>query len=329
MGDFLMPSLGADMESATLIEWKVKPGDRVKKGDIVAVVETVKGAIDVEIFEEGTVMELVAQPGAEVPVGGLLARITGGAPAGAPAPQAEPAERPRVSPRQRRLAAEQAPPRTMREAIGAAMARSKREIPHYYLEAHVSLEAALSWLAAENEQRPVTGRVLPAALLLKAAALAVREVPELNGTYVNGAFTPSKAVHLGVAISLKSGGLIAPALHDADQLPLAELMKQLADLVDRARRGALKSSELADGTVTVTNLGDLGVESVFGVIYPPQVAIIGFGKVLERPWAEGGRVEVRRTVAASLSADHRVSDGHRGGLFLTALDRLLQEPQKL
>ena len=217
----------------------------------------------------------------------------------------------------------------MREAIAAAMARSKREIPHYYLQTHVELDRALRWLEAENQKRPVTERVLPAALLLKATALALTEVPELNGTYQDGTFTPSKSVHLGVAVSLKGGGLIAPAILDAEALPLPQLMAKLADLVARARGGGLKSSELGGGTVTVTNLGDLGVESVLGVIYPPQVAIVGLGKVFERPWVNEGRVEVRRVVSISLSADHRVSDGHRGGLFLTALERLLQAPEKL
>jgi pyruvate dehydrogenase E2 component (dihydrolipoamide acetyltransferase) len=79
----------------------------------------------------------------------------------------------------------------------------------------------------------------------------------------------------------------------------------------------------------VTNLGDQGVESVFGVIYPPQVALVGFGKIVERPWAAGGMLGVRPTIIASLAADHRVSDGHRGGRFLIAIDRFLQEPEKL
>jgi len=328
MGDFLMPTLGADMESGTLVEWKVKVGDRVKKGDLIAVVETVKGAIDIEVFEEGTVRELVVQPGSEVPVGAVLARIDGAAQAVAPQP---PAERPRLSPRQRKLAEQAAasPQQAMRQAIAAAMARSKREIPHYYLQTHIEVGHALAWLGAENERRPVAERILPAALLLKAAALGVREIPELNGTCVDGRFTPAKSVHLGVAVSIKGGGVIAPAIHDADTLSIAALMAKLMDLVGRARGGGLRSSELSDGTVTVTNLGDLGVDSVLGVIYPPQVALIGFGRIFEQVSMKDGRAEAHPVVCASLAADHRVSDGHRGGLFLTALDRLLQSPEKL
>jgi pyruvate dehydrogenase E2 component (dihydrolipoamide acetyltransferase) len=217
----------------------------------------------------------------------------------------------------------------MRAAIAAAMAKSKREIPHYYLGTTIDVTRAQDWLVQQNAERPVKERILFAAVLLKAVAAALPEVPELNGFWVDGAFKPSTAVHLGVGIALRGGGLIAPAIHDANSKSVAELMAALGDLIQRARSGALRSSELTDATVTVTNLGEQGVESVYGVIYPPQVALIGLGKVVERPWAEDGGVFVRRVLHATLSADHRASVGHRGGLFLGALDRLLQQPEKL
>ncbi|HYQ81654.1 MAG TPA: dihydrolipoamide acetyltransferase family protein, partial [Anaeromyxobacteraceae bacterium] len=217
----------------------------------------------------------------------------------------------------------------MRQAIAAAMARSKREIPHYYLGLDVDLSRALAWLARENERRPVTERLLPVALLLKAVARAVREVPEMNGFFVDGAFRRSEPVHLGVAISLRQGGLIAPALHDVDRQDLSGIMRGLNDLVARTRRGGLRSSELSDGTLTVTSLGDMGVGAVYGVIYPPQVALVGFGRVQERPWAAGGMLGVRPVVTVTLAADHRVSDGIRGAQFLAAIDRLLQAPEAL
>ena len=155
-------------------------------------------------------------------------------------------------------------------------------------------------------------RLLPAVLLLKATALALREVPQLNGTYVDGAFRPGDGIHVGWAISLRGGGLVAPAIRDADKLPLAELMAAMRDLVQRARTGGLRSSELASPTVTVTSLGERGAESVTGIIYPPQVAIIGFGTVLTRPWVVDGRVEARPLASVTLAADHRVTDGHIG-----------------
>jgi pyruvate dehydrogenase E2 component (dihydrolipoamide acetyltransferase) len=217
---------------------------------------------------------------------------------------------------------------TLRAAIGELMSRSKREIPHYYVGTTVDLSAALGWLGERNAQLPVTQRVLPAALLLKATARAAHEVPAMNGCW-DGELRPSTSVHLGVAVSLRGGGLVAPALHDADTLRLDELMARLRDLVERARSGRLRASEMADPTITVTNLGDLGADEVYGVIYPPQVALVGFGRIVERPWAVDGMLGVRPTVRTTLAADHRASDGHDGARFLSLIDRLLQTPEEL
>jgi pyruvate dehydrogenase E2 component (dihydrolipoamide acetyltransferase) len=217
----------------------------------------------------------------------------------------------------------------MRRAIGDLMARSKREIPHYYLSTTIDLAAAGSWLAEQNGQRDVANRLVTAALLLKATALAVHTVPEVNGWWVDGGLTNDEHVHLGVAVALRSGGLVTPAILDADTLDLDALMARLRDLVSRARSGRLKQTEMTAGTLTVTNLGDQGVESVLGVIYPPQVALVGFGRVTERPYARDGLLGVHPTVVATLAGDHRATDGHRGGQYLAAIDRLLQEPEKL
>lgn len=217
----------------------------------------------------------------------------------------------------------------MRKSIAAAMTRSKREIPHYYLSETVPMRRALDWLSGANRERPVTARLLPAVLLLKAVALTVRDFPELNGLFVDGAFRPAKSEHIGVAISLRQGGLVAPALRDVGSKPLDELMRELADLVKRCRAGSLRSSEMSDPTITVTNLGDEGVESVFGVIYPPQVALVGFGRVADRPWVDVGAVMTMPVLCATLAADHRVSDGHRGAMFLARLRDRLQAPEAL
>jgi pyruvate dehydrogenase E2 component (dihydrolipoamide acetyltransferase) len=400
-----MPALGADMESGVLVEWLVDRGQQVKRGQVVAVVETQKGAVEVEIWDEGVIDELKVAPGTKVPVGELLATLrpsgaqalAATAPGIAPTPAAEekpvpraapgPAPTPsaagraKISPAARRLAeqlgvdlslvaasaedrvvheddvqraaqrqtapkpqpavtrepAREPAPATpppdklaaMRQAIAAAMAKSKREIPHYYLGTQINVERALAGLAQENAGRSVKERVLFAAVLLKAVASALQEIPELNGFWVDGGFKPSQAVHLGVGIALKGGGLIAPAIRDADRKSVPEMMAALGDLIQRVRSGSVRSSELTDATVTVTNLGETGVETVYGVIYPPQVALIGFGKIVERPWADNGGLYVRRVLHATLSADHRASVGHRGALFLAALDRLLQEPEKL
>jgi pyruvate dehydrogenase E2 component (dihydrolipoamide acetyltransferase) len=217
----------------------------------------------------------------------------------------------------------------MRAAIARAMARSKREIPHYYLSTDIDFSAARAFLDSYNEERTVADRVLPAALLLKACALGLHEAPELNGRWEDDRLQMSSSVHLGVAIALRGGGLVAPAIHDADSLSLDDLMSELRDLVGRARAGSSRASEIADPTITVTNLGDQGVPAVYGVIYPPQVALVGFGAITERAWAADGMVGPRPVVTATLSADHRASDGIRGARLLVAIDRLLQEPEAL
>jgi pyruvate dehydrogenase E2 component (dihydrolipoamide acetyltransferase) len=106
-------------------------------------------------------------------------------------------------------------------------------------------------------------------------------------------------------------------------------MSELRDLVQRARTGTLRSSDLTDGTVSVTNLGERGADRVFGIIYPPQTALVGFGAVATRPWVVANSVVARPVVEASLSGDHRASDGHRGSAFLGAIGRLLEHPEAL
>jgi pyruvate dehydrogenase E2 component (dihydrolipoamide acetyltransferase) len=217
----------------------------------------------------------------------------------------------------------------MRRAIAAAVSRSKREIPHYYLSSEIDLARAMAWLEWENRQRSVEERLLPVALLVKAVATALRRSPALNGFWEEGRFRPGQGIHVGCAISLRDGGLIAPAVHDTDRKSVTELMAALRDLVQRARSGGLRGSEVTDATITVTNLGDQGATAVFGIVYPPQVAIVGFGRIGERPWAEQGMLTVRPAVTVTLAADHRATDGHYGALFLDEVGRLLQTPEAL
>lgn len=397
MAEFRMPSLGADMEAGTLVEWLIKPGDQVKRGDIVAVVETQKGAIEIENFEPGTVEKMLVEVGTKVPVGTPLAIIRAEGepamaiaapaqspkPAGAPprplepkapaptptpapAAEAEAEERVRISPAARRLAGQHgidvstlsgsgadgaillsdverivAEPKmegargrgfdlaAMRDAIAAAMARSKREIPHYYLAQPIEMTACQDWLAGMNAERPPDRRLLLGALLVKAVARAARKFPAFNGFYRDGAFEPAPSVHVGMAIAIRGGGLIAPAIHDADELSLDALMTEMRELVGRVRSGRIRSSEMADPTITVSSLGERGVEQLYGIMYPPQVAIVGFGKIAPSPWITDGKVVARPVINATLAADHRVTDGHAGALFLSEIETLLQEPETL
>lgn len=431
MGLFVMPSLGADMEEAKLVEWLVKPGDTVARGDVVAVVETQKGAIEIETFEAGEVTALVAKVGETLPVGAPLARIgakgeaaaTPPRPAPPEGPPASPVEVPAEPPSERPAeptpelpmpepievpeapmpempdmppdeaiaatlprsppppmaaspaararasalglalsavrgsgpggavlladverhhasapAPESAPQRApgpslnmveMRKAIAAAMVRSKREIPHYYLSHEIDLQPATDWLAAENADRTPDERVLMGALFVKATARAVAKAPELNGLFTDGKFTPSGPVHAGLVVALRGGGLIAPAIRDAETLTLDALMAAMRDIVGRARSGRLRNSELTTGTITVSSMGEGGAQALLGVIYPPQVALVGFGAPTLRPWVVGETIVPRSVVTVTLAADHRVSDGRRGARLLTEIEHLLKEPAEL
>jgi len=390
--EFRLPSLGADMDQGTLLEWRVRPGDAVKKGDVLAVVDTTKSALDIECWHAGKVHDLLTRPGQTVLVGTLMARLlepgedaakippppaepaapatrpplaaipAAGAPAsGIPAPPGPPHAHRAVSPVARRRATElgialdtvtgsgphgtvtlkdveqassrQALPRDrsadMRRTIAAAMSRSKREVPHYYLTEQVPLGAAVAWLRHANEGRPVTERVLMAALYVRAVACAVVRHPTMNGFFLEGAFQPSPSVHIGMAISLRGGGLIAPAIHAVEQKSLTDTMRALSDLVARTRAGRLRREELTDPTITLTNLGDDSVDAAYGIIYAPQVALVGFGKVTERPWVVSGQVVPMASVTVTLAADHRVSDGHSGARFVAAIADRLQHPEEL
>jgi pyruvate dehydrogenase E2 component (dihydrolipoamide acetyltransferase) len=380
--EFQMPSLGADMEAGTLTEWLVKPGDLVKRGDIIAVVETQKGLIDIEVFDEGTISELLIKENEKVPVGTVMALISSDKEVvkkeekipekiveekeiGEKITVSEMPHGIKASPLAKRIATEKGVDLTnvkgtgeggaitkedvekaivekvapkeekkiiatesIRMAVAAAMSKSNREIPHYYLETKVDMSKALVWLTEANKQRTVKQRLLPVVLLLKAVSKALLEVPDLNGYWENG-FLQKKDINIGFVVSLRTGGVMIPAIHDADKKSLDEMMASLNDIIPRARAMKLRSSELSESTITVTNLGEGNVETVFGVIYPPQVAIVGFGSIAEQPWADSGMLDVRPVLTVSLSADHRATDGATGSRFLMAIRNYLGKPDLL
>lgn len=412
MSEFTMPSLGADMESAVLMEWRVKEGEHVTKGQVIAEVETSKGVIEIEVFEEGIVEELLVEPDTECAPGTPLAFIRSEGEKTVQEPPVEPlaetapqeplpsassepprevpetkqeevqqTQRIKASPAARKKAAEMGinlaelsdtsggavhlntvqsaqqkpqesapeesphareaetqdaqPPREntfadgMRQAIAKAMSRSNAEIPHYYLSMAINMTPALTWLEELNSELSIQERILPAALLIRAAVKALQEVPQLNGFWQDNTHQLKKEINPGIAISLRKGGLITPALIDAQEMDLKKTMQALGELISRTRSGKLRGSEMTQQSITITNLGDLGVERVYGVIYPPQVAIIGFGRISDAPWAQDDTLSVRKVMHATISGDHRATDGHTGALFLDKLNQLLQNPKEL
>ena len=412
MSIFKMPSLGADMETGTLMEWKVKEGESVKKGQVIAEVESSKGVIEVEVFEEGVIDKLLVEPGTVCDVGTAIAVIRGenetddmlkkelASVTGETStqedvseklseeeekravkeePQKETAVRKEEAPKQKSekkssehevkispaarkkaealgvdidvLAAgtegkigvleveeaaaasskgkKQGDSNVMRQAIAAAMSRSNAEIPHYYLSTSINMTPALEWLAEQNSRRSIKDRILPAALTIRAVVKALQAVPELNGFWKDDALQMSEEVNPGVAIAKRTGGLVTPALLSAQEMDLDQTMKAFHDLITRTRSGKLRSSEITQQTIVITNLGDLGVERVYGVIYPPQVALVGLGRIVDAPWVEGDALAVRKVMQATLAGDHRATDGRTGALFLDKLNQILQKPEEL
>ncbi len=383
--EFHLPSLGADMESATLSEWLKKPGERVRHGEPLVTVETTKGLIDVESYDDAQVLEHLVQPGTKVPVGAPLARLevsgtsqpppslVPSQPPGAPAATAVPvvtaaaapspqAVRARISPAARRRAHELGVPletltqsatgevvhvadvekflppaasapsdprAAMRTSIGVAMARAKREIPHYYLGHAVDFGPARDWLFRHNATLAVQDRLIEAVLITKAVALAAARVEGFNGRFRDGRFESSSTVHVGAAIAVRGGGLVAPALLDANQKDLPTLMRDFSALVTRVRVGHMRSGEFTAATITVTSLGADGVDILFPIINPPQVAIVGAGAIREQAWVQDGKCVVRPVLTLSLGADHRVTDGRLGARFLRAIAELLAHPELL
>ena len=409
--EYAMPSLGADMDEGRVIEWRVAPGDTVHRGDLIAVVETEKSDIDIEIWHDGIVEEFLVDVGQLVDVGTPIARLrTVGAgadtaavtarpdgpatppptPAPAPAPASvrrpapapvPPAAGDRVpaSPLARRRAAEHgidlrgvsgsgpggavieadvvaasatqaadaaagptpapAPPAadrpsrrspdTMRSLIAERMTTANREIPHYYLSRDLDVGALERWLTERNERRPIAERILPAACFIRAVALAAARHRELNGFWIDGRFEPAESVNVAMAISLRRGGLVTPHIERADERSLDEVMAALGELVTAARTGNLRASWMTGATITITHLGDSGADLVHGVISPPQVALVGFGRSRERPWVIDGDVVVRPVVTTTLAADHRATDGAIGSRFVATLAQHIDHPEDL
>jgi pyruvate dehydrogenase E2 component (dihydrolipoamide acetyltransferase) len=396
MIEFLMPSLGADMEDGVLVEWRKKEGDTISRGDIIAEVETQKGIIEIEIFEEGIIEKLLVKEWDKVPVGSVLAIIR---PFGEKAEEKTVTDEPKkeeteetlelhpiqekttpkeakttksekikISPLARKIAEDNSidiskiigtgpdgaitkqdievvleqhktkktdteatatdPTESLRTAIAAAMSKSNKEIPHYYLEKKIDLNNALVWLEKTNMERSTKNRILPVALLIKATAKALKQVPELNASWEES-LKLKEQIHIGFVVSLRKGGIIVPAIHNADLKSIDELMKTLNDLIPRAKNLKLRSSELSESTITITSLGEGAADKVLGIIYPPQVAIIGFGAISNQPVVKDGKIEICPIIVATLAGDHRATDGLTGSKFLNYLNQHLQNPEKL
>jgi len=214
----------------------------------------------------------------------------------------------------------------MRNAIARRMVKSKQEAPHFYVATEVDVDAAVAEtgrLAAESGQR-----VTLTSLLVSASAAALREHPELNAVWTEEGLVRMNAINVGVAVAL-GDGLIAPALLGCDTLTTLEVSAALRDLVERARAGKLRGSEMTGATFTLSNLGMFEVNAFAAIVTPPQVAILATGKASRVPRYDGDELVPRTVLTATLSADHRAVDGAEVGRFMNTFKRTLENPTLL
>ncbi len=400
--DLNMPSFGADMTQGTLVQWLVKQGDSINRGTVIAVIDTHKGAIDLDLFEDAVIEKLLVSEGQKVKVGTAIAQLrslSGVQPQSAVTQQsstassldtapvnkkaakrvtascgdfipATPAARAFAAQHQLALtsltaennneiitlaAVEKAltqlsssassqppavenkiPPKqsgfdkqAMRTAISDTVSRSKREIPHYYLNHRLDITTLEQYLQTHNAAQPVELRLLLAAPLLCAVARTLLKNKQLNGVYREQQFFPSDTVNLANAVNLRGGGLVMPVIRDAQNLTALLMMQILKEQVARARTGSLLVSELTQSSCTVTSIGERGAEQMSAVIYPPQVAVLALGSPHKQALVVDGSIQIRSVIVAGLAADHRVSDGHIGARFLYQLNQQLQKPEEL
>lgn len=418
-----MPQMGADMTEGTIVKWFKQVGDAVERGELLAEIETDKANVEIEAYESGTLIKLIAHEGEVVPVGEVIAllgaageavpdverkppaqpakrdiepevKAAGQAPAKAPSASTvvEPAPEPvgngrvRISPVARKIAVEagfdyssvrgtgpdgrilrkdveaaiaargasggrQAPapapvpapaarpatpaaagtPTTlskMRQAIARRMSQSKAAAPHYYLTLDIDMTAALEFRSQINANATEEQRVSINDLIVKACAIALERHPKFNAEFHETGLEMHERINVCIGVAMDDG-LIAPAILDCQAKSLGRIAVEAKDLIARAKSGHLKADEYSDGTFTITNLGAYGVETLIGIINPPQAAILGVGSVMPQPLVKDDQVVVRQVMKVALSADHRVSDGAEGARFIKEIQALLEAPAAL
>jgi pyruvate dehydrogenase E2 component (dihydrolipoamide acetyltransferase) len=213
----------------------------------------------------------------------------------------------------------------MRAAIARRMVQSKQQAPHFYVTAELDMEALSEAADRLNAGREPAERVSVTAFLVKAVALTLHEHPAFNAVWNGETLELVDAINVGVAIALDEG-LIAPALLGCDRLGVDEIAVNLRDLVTRARAGKLRAPELTEATFTLSNLGMFAVSQFTAIVTPPQVAILATGRTEPRAVVRDSGVVARRTMNATLSADHRAVDGAGAARFLETLKSLVEQP---
>jgi pyruvate dehydrogenase E2 component (dihydrolipoamide acetyltransferase) len=216
----------------------------------------------------------------------------------------------------------------MRKTIARRMTESKQQVPHFYLRSRCSMDAVIETRSQLNRDLASEGRDTKISIndfIIRAAALALRDVPEANVSFAGDEMHLFDRIDISVAVAT-DGGLVTPVVHDADRKGLATLAAEVKALAGSAREGKLRPEQYQGGTFTISNLGMYGIETVYPILNPPQACILGVGAAEEEPVVRNGKIEIGRIAAFTLAADHRAVDGSVGARLLASLRERLEDP---
>ena len=329
--EFRLPDLGEGLTSAELVSWHVDVGEHVSIDQVIADVETAKAQVELPSPYTGVVAELLAEPGATVPVGAPIIRIESTDPVGASAsappvlvgygPQTAHASR-----RRRKASPESAQHKQMARAMTAS-ARAPQATVFVTIDVTASMEL-LGTLrnCADFENCSVT----PLTLAAKSLVTAIASHPGVNATWDETAerSVVHPHVNLGIAVASDSG-LVVPNIKDAGSLTLREIALRITELTSTARAGRTDVAHLTGGTITITNIGVFGMDAGTPIINPGEAGIVAMGTISQKPWVVDGEVRPRWVTTVAGSFDHRVVDGDAMSRFVADVASVLEEPALL
>lgn len=216
----------------------------------------------------------------------------------------------------------------LRQAIARRMVESKVSVPHFYVTTEVDMEAALALRQQINALLPDESKVTINDLIVKAAALALRDFPNINATFAGEQIVRHKRIHVGTAVAVE-GGLLTVVQKDTDTATLSKIATDNKAMIARARAGKVKPEDVEGSTFSVSNLGAFDVDSFIAIINPPEAAILAIGSVKQVPVVVNGQLAIGTRMKATISADHRVTDGAEAAQFMQAFKKYLENPLRL
>ncbi len=217
----------------------------------------------------------------------------------------------------------------MRQTIARRMTESKQQAPHFYITMDVDMAAALDLRRQLNALLPETESISVNDLLVKAAAVALKQFPNINASFAGNEIRIHDRINIGIAVS-REVGLVTTVLQDADKKSLAQIAKESREIIARAREGRMRAEEMVGGTLNISNLGMYGVEDFIAIISPPQAAVLAIGAIQRVPVVdEAGQLAVGTRMKVTISADHRVTDGAEAARFLQTFKAALEQPMRL